>query len=69
MDKYVCTVCANVYDPHIGDPESGVLPGTLFENLPTDWTCPVCGSPKNKYRQLSQGEIDKFTQDGFGKYI
>jgi rubredoxin len=44
MKKYVCTVCGYVYDPEKGDPESGVEPGTAFEDLPEDWTCPVCGA-------------------------
>lgn len=49
MDKYVCTVCGYVYDPEAGDPESGVNPGTAFENLPDDWTCPVCGAAKDQF--------------------
>ena len=24
MDRYVCTVCGYVYDPEIGDPDSGI---------------------------------------------
>lgn len=43
MKKYVCTVCGYVYDPAVGDPEHGVAPGTPFEELPSDWTCPLCG--------------------------
>ncbi|MBQ5816747.1 MAG: rubredoxin, partial [Bacteroidaceae bacterium] len=31
MKKYVCTVCQWVYDPAIGDPESGIAAGTAFE--------------------------------------
>jgi rubredoxin len=37
MDKYVCTACGYVYDPEIGDPDSGVAPGTKFEDIPEDW--------------------------------
>ena len=36
MGKYVCSVCGYVYDPAVGDPDSGVLPGTSFESLPDD---------------------------------
>lgn len=43
MQKYVCTVCGYVYDPAVGDPDHGVAPGTKFEDLPADWTCPLCG--------------------------
>jgi len=38
--KYVCTVCAYVYDPEVGDPDNGVEPGTAFDDLPDDWVCP-----------------------------
>lgn len=33
MKKYVCNVCGYVYDPEIGDPDSGIAPGTAFEAL------------------------------------
>ena len=44
MQKYVCDVCGYVYDPAVGDPESGVEAGTSFQNLPPDWVCPDCGA-------------------------
>ena len=40
MKKYICTVCEYIYDPEQGDPESGIEPGTAFEDIPDDWTCP-----------------------------
>jgi rubredoxin len=46
MKKYICTVCNYVYDPAEGDPDSGIEPGTPFEDLPDDWVCPVCGATK-----------------------
>jgi rubredoxin len=49
MDKYVCTVCGYVYDPAEGDPDNGIDPGTPFEKLPDDWTCPVCGADKSQF--------------------
>ena len=47
--KYVCTVCAYVYDPAVGDPDSNVAPGTPFEKIPADWACPVCGVGKDMF--------------------
>jgi len=32
MKKYICTVCEYIYDPEQGDPESGIEPGTAFED-------------------------------------
>jgi rubredoxin len=49
MDKYVCNVCGYVYDPAEGDPENGISPGTSFDKVPDDWTCPVCGAPKSEF--------------------
>ena len=54
MDKYVCTICGWVYDPEQGDPDSGVDPGTSFENVPDDWECPVCGASKDDFEIESQ---------------
>jgi rubredoxin len=51
MDRYVCTVCGYVYDPGEGDPESGIEPGTPFEELPEDWVCPVCGASKGEFEK------------------
>lgn len=59
MDKYICKVCATIYDPNKGDPEDNIPPGTPFEQLPQDWICPVCGSGKDKYELLSQERYDK----------
>ncbi len=49
MKRYVCNVCGYIYDPEEGDPDSGVAPGTAFENLPDDWVCPVCGAEKDEF--------------------
>jgi rubredoxin len=51
--KYACIVCGYVYDPAIGDPDSGVAPGTKFDALPENWECPLCGVG-----------IDQFEQEG-----
>lgn len=47
--KYVCNVCGYVYDPKVGDTEHGVAPGTTFEDLPDDWSCPECGVSKSEF--------------------
>jgi rubredoxin len=43
MKKYRCLMCGYIYDPALGDPDTGVAPGTAFENLPGGWVCPDCG--------------------------
>jgi len=49
MTRYVCKVCGYVYDPDEGDSDSGIKPGTKFEDLPDDWVCPVCGAGKDEF--------------------
>lgn len=39
--KYRCTVCDWIYDEE--------KQGTKFEDLPEDWTCPICGAPKDMF--------------------
>jgi rubredoxin/hemerythrin-like domain-containing protein len=50
--KWKCTVCGYVYDPEKGDPEHNINPGTRFEDLPEEWVCPICFSPKKAFTQL-----------------
>ena len=49
MEKYVCSVCGYVYDPAVGDPDNGVEPGTAWEGVPEDWTCPLCSVGKENF--------------------
>jgi rubredoxin len=49
MKKYICDSCGWVYDPEKGDPDGNIVPGTPFEELPDDWTCPICGAAKEEF--------------------
>lgn len=49
--KYECA-CGYVYDPEIGDPDSGIAPNTKFEDIPDDWVCPVCGLDKSAFTAI-----------------
>lgn len=51
MDKWVCTICGHIYDPEKGDPDSDVDPGTAWEDVPSDWMCPICGAAKNDFEK------------------
>lgn len=42
--KYKCKLCGYIYD---NDKEE-----TPFEELPEDWTCPVCGAPKSEFMKI-----------------
>jgi flavin reductase (DIM6/NTAB) family NADH-FMN oxidoreductase RutF/rubredoxin len=52
LAKYKCSVCGYIYDPEQGDPESDTPPGTAFEDLLDDWTCPVCGAEKSEFEKI-----------------
>lgn len=52
MKKYKCTVCGFIYDPEAGDPDGGIAPGTSFDEVPNDWSCPVCGATKDDFEEL-----------------
>lgn len=52
--KYRCIICSHVYDPEEGDPASGIAPGTAFEDLPADWSCPDCGAPKADFEPMAE---------------
>ena len=52
MSKYKCRICGYEYDPAAGDPANGAPPGTAFEDVPDDWTCPVCGAGKDEFEAI-----------------
>lgn len=51
MERWICTICQYVYDPAVGMPERDIAPGTPFESLPADWTCPLCGVGKDSFEK------------------
>jgi len=52
LQKYECMDCGWIYDPAIGDPDNGIAPGTPFEEIPDDWTCPDCGAEKSEFEPV-----------------
>jgi len=52
MSKYECTACGYINDPNVGDPDGGIAPGTAFEDIPDDWTCPLCGLSKDAFEKI-----------------
>jgi rubredoxin len=41
--------CGYVYDPMAGEEDRGHEAGTPFKDLPGDYACPMCGTPKSKF--------------------
>ncbi len=54
MRKYLCFFCGYIYDEALGDPDSGVLPQTRWEDVPDDWYCPACGAGKADFSLMEE---------------
>ncbi len=50
-ELWQCQLCHYTYETEKGDPISGIEPGTKFEDLPDDWTCPICGADKSMFER------------------
>ena len=50
-----CLACGYCYVPSDGVPAAGVGPGTPFDELPEDFTCPACGAPRERFVPLERG--------------
>jgi len=52
--RWVCDACGYIYNEADGDPDSGLAPGTRYEDIPEDWQCPLCGLSKGDLRLLPE---------------
>jgi rubredoxin len=46
---FVCRTCGYIYDEAVGDPDGDIPAGTRWEDIPDDWVCPVCATPKSDF--------------------
>lgn len=49
MTVMQCSACFFPYDEAKGLPDEGIPPGTKWEDIPDDWVCPDCGTPKHLF--------------------
>jgi len=47
-----CSHCLTVYDSSIGEPENNIAAGTVFNELPPSYCCPLCEAPKEDFVQV-----------------
>ncbi|BCX67895.1 rubredoxin [Pseudomonas izuensis] len=52
MKKWQCFFCGFCYDESLGLPEEGIVPGTLWEDIPLEWACPDCGATKQDFAMI-----------------
>ncbi len=44
--RYKCMICGYIYDE--------TKEGMAFDELPEDWTCPVCGVRKEQFKLMEE---------------
>ena len=49
---WMCLICGFLYNEADGMPEDGIAPGTRWEDVPTNWTCPECGARKEDFEMV-----------------
>lgn len=52
MKTWQCRTCGFIYDEAVGSPEDGLAPGTAWADVPDDWICPLCGTPKDEFDMI-----------------
>ena len=52
MKKYMCLICGWIYDEATGWPEDNIQPGTQWDDVPMNWTCPECGARKDDFEMV-----------------
>ncbi|MDT8437692.1 MAG: rubredoxin [Wenzhouxiangellaceae bacterium] len=50
--QWMCVVCGWIYDEETGDPDSGLAPGTRWDEIPESWVCPDCGAGKEDFEMI-----------------
>ncbi|WP_051614421.1 rubredoxin [Phyllobacterium sp. UNC302MFCol5.2] len=53
--RLMCLGCGFSYDEAIGLPEHGIAAGTRWNQIPSDWVCPDCGTPKHMFEMVFIG--------------
>jgi pyruvate oxidase len=61
MAQWKCRVCGYVYNEDSGDPSGGISPGTPFEDLPSDWRCPVCRAEKTAFSKIDTSPDERIS--------
>ncbi len=56
---FICRACGLIYDEAEGDADSGLAPGTRFDDIPDDWACPLCGVTKVDFEPYEAAAIER----------
>lgn len=50
--SYMCVICGYIYEEEKGSPDDGIVPGTRWDDVPPNWTCPDCGARKDDFELI-----------------
>ena len=70
--QFICHACGWICDEAEGDADSGLAPGTRFEDIPEDWACPLCGVTKadfSPYEAPSLEALRARAESGAGNWV
>ncbi len=61
MKAYICGVCGYLYDDESAEKnqEGIIIP---FEELPTDWVCPVCSVKPDLFQETKSDRVPDFPE-------
>ena len=49
---WMCVVCGLIYDEQEGWPDEGIAPGTRWQDVVENWSCPDCGASKDDFEMI-----------------
>ena len=52
LKRFICLGCGFLYDEALGLPEHGIAPGTRWADIPENWACPDCFTPKHRFEMV-----------------
>ena len=53
----MCLICGWLYEESAGAPDHGIAPGTPWEQVPMNWTCPECGARKEDFEMVEEALV------------
>jgi rubredoxin len=66
LDRYECRTCGYIYEPKKGSSAGKIAAGTAFEDIATNWRCPVCGAAKGQFRNVGPVEGPSGFEENLG---
>jgi len=52
LKRFICLGCGFMYDEALVLPEHDIAPGTRWADIPENWACPDCLTPKHRFEMV-----------------